>query len=309
MADDSGMAGALASSNTQLDTQIRVCRSLGMKNEIELEFYATPGPMTDLMRCAPTVLEGLPDSPADLMRVVRGCVTAALPVPEDRDDAQIRPAAAMIERIQELEAAPLVKRRPPAKRFLGNCRHFATLSCALLRHKGVAVRVRAGFAGYFVPDIWADHWIVEYWHPTDERWIRVDPQYGDGWFQEHHPTVSPESVVQRLYLSGGETWQRCRRGELDPNRCNMGGNNWGIGEVRGSVMFDLAALNQDEMLPWDVWGRMEAAYRGETDAGYDELLDSISSVTSGGDFGALRELYKENAELRVPSSLLPATSG
>jgi hypothetical protein len=154
-----------------------------------------------------------------------------------------------------------------------------------------------------------DHWIIEHWRTTEERWVRADPQYDDEWFQTHHPNATSESVVQRMYLSGGETWQKCRRGELDPNRCNMGGDNWGIGEVRGSVMFDLAALNQDEMLPWDIWGRMEAAYKGETDVAYDEMLDSISSVTSGGDFDAIRKLYEGNNDLRVPASLLPAIAG
>jgi hypothetical protein len=280
-----------------------------MKNEIELKYYATPGPMTDLTRCEPNAFANLPGSPADLMRVVRGCVVAWLPESEDRNDAQIRPAASMIERIQELDPSPLAEPRSSDKRFLGNCRHFATLSCALFRCKGIPARVRAGFAGYFSPDTWMDHWIIEYWRPTEERWVRADPQYGDGWFREHHPNETSESVVQRAYLSGGETWRRCRRGELDPGRCNMGGDNWGIGEVRGSVMFDLAALNQDEMLPWDTWGRMQAAYRGETDAAYDELLDSISSVTSGDDFAAIRELYEQNDDLRVPASLLPASVG
>ena len=288
-----------------------------MQNKRALEYYATPSQMTDLTRCPVDVLEGLPEAPADLMSVVRGCVVSdlmltqiyELPVPEGRNDPQIRPAAAMIERIQEFDPSPLVEPRPPLKRFLGNCRHFATLSCALFRREGIPARVRAGFAGYFLPDTWMDHWIIEYWRPTEERWVRVDPQYGDEWFREHHPNETSESVVQRAYLSGGETWRRCRRGELDPDRCNMGGDNWGIGEVRGSVMFDLAALNQDEMLPWDIWGRMQAAYRGETDAAYDESLDSISSVTSGDNFAAIRELYEQNDDLRVPASLLTASAG
>jgi hypothetical protein len=283
-----------------------------MKNEIELEYYATPGPMTDLTRCPPDLFEGLPDDPADLMRVVRGCVVSdlmltqvyGLPVPEDRNDAQVRPAAAMIERIQELEPSPLAEARPPLKRFLGNCRHFATLTCALLRNKGIPARVRAGFAGYFVADTWMDHWIIEHWRPTEERWVRVDPQYDDESLQMLHPNATSESLAQQMYLSGGETWQRCRRGDLDPNRCNMGVVNWGIGEVRGSVLFDLAALNKDEVLPWDSWAQMEAAYKGETDAAYDGLLDSVSELTSGDDFDAIRELYEGNDNLHVPASLL-----
>jgi hypothetical protein len=274
-----------------------------MENRNALDYYTTPGPMTDLTRCPPDLLEGLPDAPAEIMRVVRGCVIADLP--EERTDPQIRPAVAMLERIRELDPSPLVERREPSKRFLGNCRHFATLSCALFRHKGIPTRVRAGFAGYFVADTWSDHWIIEYWRPAEERWVRVDPQYSDRWLRQLHPNETSESLAQSMYWSGGEAWQRCRRGELDPDRCNMGGENWGIGEVRGSVMFDLAALNQDEMLPWDIWGRMQAAYRGETDAAYDETLDAISSITSGDDFNAIRRLYEGDEDLRVPASLLP----
>ncbi len=274
-----------------------------MKNEIELEYYATPGPMTDLSRISPEVLEGLPDTPAELASVVRGCLNTGLPV-EGRNDAHIRPAAAMVERICELDLAPLIEERSNNKRFVGNCRHYATLTCALLRYKGVPSRVRAGFAGYFEPDAWVDHWIIEYWRPSEERWVRVDPQYGDEFFQAYDANATSESVTQRKFLSGGETWLKCRRGELDPNRCKMGGVNWGIGEVRGSVLYDIAALNQDEMLPWDVWGQIEAAYRSETDDTYDDLLDSISEIASGGDFRALRDAYEKRADLRVPAALL-----
>ena len=117
-----------------------------MKRPAELAYYAAPGPMTDLRRCRKEVLEGLPDAPADLMRVVRGCVVDGLPLPEGRDDNQIRPTAAMIDRILELRPAPLAERREREARFIGNCRHFATLSCALLRYKGFPARVRAGFS-------------------------------------------------------------------------------------------------------------------------------------------------------------------
>jgi hypothetical protein len=283
-----------------------------MKNDHELEYYSAPGPMTDLTGCAPELLDRLPEDPAGLMKVVRRLVVTADvlkqvydgPVPSWRDgEAGIRHAAAMVERIVELDPSPLAVSRSPERRFIGNCRHFATLTCALMRHAGTPARVRAGFAGYFFPNTWADHWIIEYWH--EEGWVRVDPQYGDAWMKATvDAKATSEVVAQSMYWSGGEAWQRCRRGELDPNRCNMGGVNWGIGEVRGSVLFDLAALNQDEMLPWDCWGRMEAAYKGETDGAYDDLLDAVSEVVVRGDLEAIRELYGREDDLRVPASLL-----
>jgi hypothetical protein len=276
-----------------------------VKNEIELEYYATPGPMTDLSRISPEVLGSLPDTPADLASVVRGCLSTGLPV-DGRNDAQIRPAAAMVERICEIDPTPIVRTRSNTKRFVGNCRHYATLTCALLRYKGVPSRVRAGFAGYFEPDTWVDHWIIEYWRPSEERWVRVDPQYGDEFFEAYDPKATSESATRSNFLSGGEAWLKCRSGELDPNRCKMGGVNWGIGEVRGSVLYDVAALNQDEMLPWDVWNQMEAAYRSETDAAYDELLDRVGAVVSGDDFASLRDLYENSSDLKVPAALLPS---
>jgi len=281
-----------------------------MTHQSELEFYSTPGPMTDLTSCAASVLDGLPDTPAELMKIVRWCVVSDLalaglhnlPVPE-RDDPQIRPAAKMIERIVELDPSPLAVHRPPQNRFLGNCRHFATLTCALFRSKGIPTRVRAGFAGYFQPNTWVDHWIIEYWRPSEERWGRVDPQYSDTFFSEMHPGATSESLAQSRYWSGGEAWVRCRRGELDPDRCNMGGDNWGIGEVRGSVLYDLAALNQDEMLPWDIWGQMEAAYRSESGAAYDELLDEVGAAIDAREFDAIRALYARVEDLRVPVAM------
>lgn len=281
-----------------------------MKNESE--FYSTPGPMTDLTGCPPEFLDGLPATPVELMKVVRGCVVSTdmltgifnVPVPAGRDDeAQIRPAIKMAERIQELDPSPLVSARPPERRFIGNCRHFATLTCALLRHTGTPARVRAGFAGYFVPNTWTDHWIIEYWRPSEERWVRVDPQYEDGWLEKLHPNATSELLAQTMFWSGGEAWQRCRRGELDPDRCNMGGVNWGIGEVRGSVILDFAALNQDEMLPWDLWGRMEAAYKSETGVAYDELLDAVSDLSAADDFEAIRKSYDGNGDLHVPQEM------
>jgi hypothetical protein len=283
-----------------------------MKNTRELEYYSAPSPMTDLTQCPSEALAGLPDAPVDLMKVVRGCVVDPstltqiyeLPIPSGRDDErQIRTAAEMIERIRHLDPSPIIESRPPQRRFLGTCRNYATLTCALFRHTGTPARVRVGFAGYFVPNTWVDHWIIEYWRASDERWVRVDPELDDDWLAKRAPNTTSERLAQHMYLSGGETWQRCRRGDLDPDRCNMGGDNWGIGEVRGSVLFDLAALNKAEVLPWDSWGRMEAAYKGETDADYDDFLDSVSAITSGDDFDAIRELYEREDDLRVPASL------
>jgi len=269
----------------------------------EADFYRTPGPMTDLSSCPDEALAGLPDSPQELMAVVRGCVIEPatlthiykLDVPAGRDDErQIRPAAGMVAKILELENAPLAHARPPEKRFFGTCRNYATLTAALFRRAGIPTRVRAGFAGYFVPGTWMDHWIVEY--ARDGTWVRVDTELDDTWLAKRSPGTTSETLASSMYLSGSEAWRACRSGGSDPETFEMGGHR-GIGEIRGSVLYDLAALNQDEMLPWDAWGRMEAAYNSETDESYDELLDEVAEIVIADDFDKIREIYVREPDL------------
>jgi hypothetical protein len=273
----------------------------------EADFYRTPGPITDLSSCSLEALAGLPDQPSELMAVVRGCVTEPatltqiykLDIPSGRDDErQIRRAADMVAKILELDDAPLTQARPPERRFLGTCRNYATLTAALFRRAGIATRVRAGFAGYFVAGTWMDHWIVEY--ERDGAWVRVDTELDDTWLSKHAPGATSESLAGTSFLSGCEAWHRCRTAELDPDRFNMGGH-WGIGEIRGSVLYDLAALNQDEMLPWDEWGRMEAAYKNETDASYDEMLDKVSETVRADVFDTIRDIYVREPDLTAPA--------
>jgi glycine/D-amino acid oxidase-like deaminating enzyme len=139
----------------------------------------------------------------------------------------------------------------PGRRVVGTCRHFAVLSCALLRFRGIAARARCGFGTYFQPGQGQDHWITEYWHQQNARWVRVDTQHLEGTFVAH-----PEDLQPGEFLSGGEAWAAYREGQIDARQFGVfGTDNWGPAEIRGNAIRDLAALNKTEMLPWDEWGR------------------------------------------------------
>ena len=73
-----------------------------------------------------------------------------------------------------------------------------------------------------------------------------------------------------------------------------------MGEVRGNLLRDLAALNKVETLPWDEWGRMEASYAGMTGSDYDQLMDTIAAACASGDEAAITALYASH-DLTVPS--------
>src|SRR5262249_31734739 len=148
------------------------------------EYYAGPGPMTDLSASPPEVFDGLPSEPRALCRTVQGLLVHefwahayGFDVPVSRlDSFHARSAAEMTEHILELNPAPFAVERPVELRMVGNCRYFCTLSCALLRRAGIPARARCGFADYFEPGRYVDHWVTEYWDDAEHRWVRIDAQ-------------------------------------------------------------------------------------------------------------------------------------
>lgn len=273
-----------------------------MTDEID---YRSPGAMTDLIGVEPNVLVGLPDDPVGICRPVHELVVQphdaqALGLASDRlATNQLRSAAELVSALTALDPAPVVAPRAPERRIVGTCRHFAVLACALLRRRSIPARVRCGFATYFQPGQGVDHWIVEYLNESDHRWVRVDPEVLEG-----DVLARPDDIPLGAFLSGGEAWAAFRSGGIHASSFGVcGTENWGAGEIRGNAVKDLAALNKVEMLPWDEWGRMTAAYRGETGPDYDELLDDLAAACNEDDPGAIASLYR-HPDLCVPDALL-----
>jgi hypothetical protein len=101
--------------------------------------YAVAGPLTGLGAAAPPLG---PDDPVAVCWPVHDLViqpdqARTLGLPEERfAENQIRPAARLLEVLTRLDPAPVEVARPPERRVVGTCRHFAVLACALLRGRG-----------------------------------------------------------------------------------------------------------------------------------------------------------------------------
>ncbi len=267
--------------------------------------YSNAGPLTGLDGIARYALASVAGTPSEVCFPVHGLViqpgdAETLGLPAERfSDNYVRPAAQLVEALLALDPASLSVLRRPARRVVGTCRHFALLGCALLRYRRVPARVRCGFATYFQHGYGLDHWITEYRDDDQGRWVRIDPEILGQAVLDH-----PEDLRPGEFLTGGEAWSAVRRGKIDASLFGVDGtDNWGPGEIRGNAVKDLAALNKVEMLPWDVWGRMEEAYESTTGPDYDELLDTVAAICAADDLDAIAALYTRN-ELRVPQALI-----
>jgi hypothetical protein len=267
--------------------------------------YTTPGPFTAFDGIDAGVLAAPGDDPVEICRPVQALViqptdTDAIGLaPERLAEKDIRPVNELVRRLLALDPAPLEVPRAPDKRVVGTCRHYAVLSCALLRRAGIAARVRCGFATYFQPGQALDHWITEYRLTDTARWVRVDSEVLDG-----SVIPRPHDLAPADFLTGGEAWTAYRRGEVDPTTFGVfGTDNWGAAEIRGNAVKDLAALNKVEVLPWDEWGRMTEAYAGQTGADYDGLLDALARICEDDEPAAVAGLYAHD-DLTVPPAML-----
>ncbi len=248
------------------------------------------------------LLDGLPSDPVELCAVAAGLVVlpdaaaAAGLAHERRAEASIREASDILRLLRQLDDRPLIEARPASTRVVGTCRHLALLACAFLRHRSIAARCRVGFASYFETGLHVDHWVVEHHDAVEGRWVRIDPEV-----LGLDLVGAPADLAPDEFLTGGEAWQACRVERADPATFGVAGvpENFGIAEIRGNAVRDLAALNLVEVLPWDEWGRMTASYAGETGSDYDALIDAVAAACASDDDERIRSLYATE-ELEAP---------
>ena len=282
-------------------------------NELVIsDYYKQPGIMTEPGEYH-YMLKDMPNGIPELCKTVQGLIlhifwSEAYGVKlsnERKKEVNLRKFEDMLARIVELDERPISTARDPDKRVVGNCRDFSVFLCALLRHQGIPARARCGFSTYFTPGKYEDHWICEYWNSKDKRWVRVDAQLDSLQLAYLKIDFNPHDIPTGAFMSGGEAWQQCRGGELDPDLCGIFDMK-GLWFVQGDLVRDFMALNKMEVLPWDCNELMGGP---DVTVGPEDymLLDRLAELLTSGDsaFNEIRSLYESDARLRMPSDWRP----
>jgi len=141
---------------------------------------------------------------------------------------------------------------PPERRTSGTCRDYALMLCSLLRERGVAARVRCGFATYFRGNPFEDHWVCEYRVEGEDRWALADAQL-DPMIRDHLLIpFDPRDLPAGAFLNAGEAWTAWREGRADADAFGHGPAR-GAWFLRVNLMRDLLAVNKREISDWDAW--------------------------------------------------------
>jgi hypothetical protein len=276
---------------------------------MNLDAYRTPADMSDPGRQA-GLLEGLPRDPAGLASVVQGLMIHQHIAPAygvtlsgpQHAEPHVRAVEGMLARIVAHDARPLDEARPAAERLVGVCRHFTLMHVAMLRRQGIAARARCGFGAYFEAGKFLDHWVTEYWNEAERRWVLFDAQIDARQRELFRVAFDPADVPRNQFLVAGLAWQMCRQGKADPGAFGIL-DMYGLWFIAGNVIRDVAALNNKEMLPWDVWGGM-AGPDGALDVPFIDRLAALSRDPDD-HAEALREAYRDQ-RVAVPDTVFNA---
>lgn len=255
--------------------------------------YLAQGPFSDPGRFATRLdrlVESVGGDPAALARAVRSLMIhvhwrtrygLAEDAKRNETETNLRDMQAKLARLSELQVSLERSREdvsplPAELKLIGTCRDHCLFYAALLRWCGVPARIRCGYANYFLPNPWEDHWVVERWSDPENRWIVSDPQLDELMVDRLKIEFDPLDLPEGVFVSGGEAWLACRAGA---NPDGYGIFNWrGWDFVKGNLVRDVSALAGRELLAWDAWGLI---LKPKTDLTEAELaaLDAAAGAT------------------------------
>ncbi|GAB1623893.1 hypothetical protein AAOGI_39430 [Agarivorans albus] len=257
-------------------------------------------------------LPQLPDCQADIAELVK-CVQNNLVHPywlqhyqldpdftQRLDEMQTRSVQQKLKRLSNTKG-PLLADKPANQRILGNCRDFALLLCTLLRAQGIAARLRCGFAAYLGMHPYEDHWICEYWHKQQQRWIKVDAQLDAKQQTLLNITFDPLDLPNEQFIYAGSAWQLCRR---EPERAQQFGilsiTGWPL--LQGNLLRDIFALSKIELLAWDSgWGLNKHYFEYSQAKQELQLLDTLAEL-SAKSLAEQALAQSKNQELAFPAN-------
>ena len=164
-----------------------------------------------------------------------------LPKGRENEDPNYPTVNALLAGLYARDPRGLVADRPPEHRLVVSCRYHALLLAAILKHRGIPVRIRYGFASYLAPlapgrHIY--HVICEVWNPDEQRWMLVDP--------DRNMVDFPRTQ----FAFAWEVWQQYCRDDLNPAFYGVA-DWWGAHPILDVLCHDMAAVLGHEHVYWE----------------------------------------------------------
>lgn len=212
----------------------------------------------------------------------------------------------MLARIEQLSDEPWSVSRPLQSRLMGSCRDNCVLLVSLLRHIGIAARLRYGFIhtcfNVHLPII--DHTIVEYRHETQGRWILVEPMLTSDYKASYKLDIDGTDLDESHFISAADAWKTIKQDHS--KRLLFSGFKkselWGAILIRNNVIKNLVASIEYEPLMWDCWGYVGKKLVNQEDIDKQiQLMDSLTmhDLRDDSEWQQAKQKYLADPELKI----------
>ncbi len=150
-------------------------------------------------------------------------------------------ATAILAELYRRDPRGFVADRAVENKLIVTCRGVAILMASVLKTRGIPARVRTGYAPYILPDGMETHWITQYWHAPQERWVTIDADTS----LENRP-FDPFDMPPDVFGFAAHTWLAVREGRQDANAYIVD-NVSALENLATQVFFDFHALMNNEI--------------------------------------------------------------
>lgn len=273
--------------------------------------WTDPGPFTERLREIPAEPEAVRRAVSGLLLHPMTSPLRGIYAPQDAvGDRLLRTVETILAHVVARDDDSLTTARAPNARAFCVCAGFARVATAVFRTHAIPARCRVGFAAYFNPGFLEDHWVCEYW--AGGAWRLLDAQLDDEAVRESAIAFAPTDVPRDQFVDASTAWRRMRAGELDATRMGLSPLGFaGAWFVAGNLMLDAAALNKEEMMPWEKWSIGRTLAPGSTvPPEWATRFDAVAAELAGApDAEHAARVYREHEWLRVTPTVLSFGDG
>lgn len=157
------------------------------------------------------------------------------------EDDYFPTAAAMLAELYHRDPRGFVPDRAVEDKLIVTCRFVAILMASILKTRGIPARVRAGYAPYIRSDGMEVHWITQYWHVLEERWMTIDADAS----LENRP-FDPFDMPPDTFGFAANACLAVRAGRQDANAYTVHGVS-ALENLATQVFFDFHCLMNNEI--------------------------------------------------------------
>lgn len=215
-------------------------------------------------------------------------------------EMQIRYANDILNASESKSRLSITEKHSPESKIVSVCRDFSLILCAVLREKGIPARIRCGFSKYLTPGRFEDHWVCEYWHNSENRWVMADAQLDEVHSEVLNFKFNKYDVPPSEFIFAGKAWQLCRSQQENPEKFGIF-NLGGLPFIKGNVIRDLYALRKVELMAWDTgWGILKNYTQSIQNEEELELLDELAALSCKSDAIGAEKAINSIEEIKLP---------